>query len=72
MDILQPEIVCVEGRCYRFCDSFAWSKGKEVGAYHEETYEPDYEINDEEPCDSSIEIVPDRGNRWKHSFYVNR
>lgn len=72
MDILLPEIVCIEGRCYRFCESSAWSQKKELGSYQEEAYEPDYETNDEEPCDASIEIMPDRGNRWKHSFHVNR
>ncbi|XP_032453042.1 activating signal cointegrator 1 complex subunit 1-like [Nasonia vitripennis] len=71
MDILEPELVWVEGRCYRFCDKFAWSQGKEIASYVEESYEPDYGSNDEESCDASIEIVPSRGNRYKHSFHVN-
>lgn len=72
MDILEPKLVWVEGRCYRFCDESAWSQGKELGSYQEETYEPDYGSNDEESCDASIEIVRFRGNRYKHSFHVNR
>ena len=70
-DILEPELVWVEGRCYRFCDKPAWSQGRDLGSYEEETCEPDCISNDEE-CDAPIEIVPARGNRLKHSFYVNR
>lgn len=71
MDILQPELVWIDGRCYRFFDNNSWSHGKELGSYIEETYEPDYGSYDEESCDASIEIVPMNGNRYKHSFYVN-
>ncbi|XP_014203478.1 activating signal cointegrator 1 complex subunit 1 [Copidosoma floridanum] len=70
-DILEPELVWVDGRCYRCCDSSAWCQENELQSYVEEAYEPDYGSNDEESCDASIEIVPVRGDRLEHRFYVN-
>ena len=69
MDVLKPEIVLVDGRCYRFFDSTAWSQNRELGSYEEETFQPTYD-SDEDICDSNIEIVPHTGGRYKHSFHA--
>lgn len=71
MDVLKPEIVLVDERCYRFFDSTAWSQNRELGSYEEETFQPTYD-SDEDICDSNIEIVPHSGGRYKHSFHVPR
>ncbi|KAJ8681231.1 hypothetical protein QAD02_017018 [Eretmocerus hayati] len=72
MDILEPELIWVEGRCYRFCDKYAWSNDKNLEPYEEEFYDPDVYSSEEESGDDPIEVVPFKGNNFKHSFYVNR
>jgi activating signal cointegrator complex subunit 1 len=71
MDILQPELIWVEGRCYRVNSKSSMSHRNQLPADEEETYEPD-EIYRDEDYDESIEIEPYRGNLYKHSFYVNK
>ncbi|XP_012274599.1 activating signal cointegrator 1 complex subunit 1 [Orussus abietinus] len=71
MDVLHPQLVWVEGRCYRFFESDEWSKYRASATYEEEEYEPDINSADEF-CNNDIEIVPFVGGKYKHSFYVAR
>ena len=71
MDILKPELVLVEERCYRFFDSTSWFQNRNIGIYEEESYEPIYDSS-EDICDSNIEVVPYTGGRYKHSFHIPR
>ncbi|KAL7292945.1 hypothetical protein TKK_0013398 [Trichogramma kaykai] len=72
MDILKPELVWVENRCYRFCDNSTWSRGKNLKPYEEEAcFEPDYDVCNEESCEEPIEIEIYKENRFKHSFHLN-
>ncbi|XP_033228166.1 activating signal cointegrator 1 complex subunit 1-like [Belonocnema kinseyi] len=71
MDVLKPEIVLVDGRCYRFFDSTSWSQNRELGSYEEESFQATYD-SDQEVCDGNIEIFAHSGGRYKHSFHVPR
>lgn len=68
MDVLKPELIWVDGRCYRFFDSNAWTNENNLDTYLEDDYQADY--TDEEACDSNIETVPYDDTRFKHSYHV--
>ncbi|KAL2715647.1 activating signal cointegrator 1 complex subunit 1 isoform X2 [Vespula squamosa] len=68
MDVLKPELIWVDGRCYRFFESEAWINKNNMDSYVEEDYQADY--TDEESSDFNIEIVPHGEAKLKHSFHV--
>ncbi|XP_012256906.2 activating signal cointegrator 1 complex subunit 1 isoform X1 [Athalia rosae] len=70
-NILNPELVWIDGRCYRFNESSAWSKERGTATYQEEsTYlENDYDSGDDEPSLQKIDIEATDGGNFKHSFY---
>lgn len=68
MDVLKPELIWVDGRCYRFFDSNAWTNENNLDSYLEDDYQAD--DTNEEACDSNIEIVPYDDTRFKHSYHV--
>lgn len=73
MDILKPELVWVEGRCYRRYESHVWANTRNVSSYVEDDCQPDYEDDDDDDdgvCDKKIEIVPHGAAKFKHTFYV--
>lgn len=75
MDVVDPKLVWIEDRCYRFGDETAWSHDhRDLGTYQEEDYEPDYALDEDSlQCgEDYIEIETTKGDRLKHSFYVNR
>ncbi|XP_046736458.1 activating signal cointegrator 1 complex subunit 1 isoform X1 [Diprion similis] len=67
---LRPELVWIDGRCYRFCDSGAWSKDRGTAAYQEESMylEDDYD-SDEDSASEEFDVQPYNG-KFKHTFYL--
>ncbi|XP_072745481.1 uncharacterized protein [Anoplolepis gracilipes] len=65
MDVLEPELIWVNGHCYRFYENSAW-KNIDTSAPYMEDKES---VCSDEESESSIEIVPHNG-RFKHAFYV--
>lgn len=65
MDVLEPELIWVSGRCYRFYENSAW-KNMDASAPYVEDKELVYS---EDESDTDIEIVP-HGTLFKHTFYV--
>ncbi|KAI4499248.1 hypothetical protein M0802_005508 [Mischocyttarus mexicanus] len=68
MDVLKPELIWVDGRCYRFFESEAWINKNNMDSYVEEDYQADY--TDEESSDLNSEIVPHGETKFKTSFHV--
>ncbi|XP_015191334.1 PREDICTED: activating signal cointegrator 1 complex subunit 1-like [Polistes dominula] len=68
MDVLKPELIWVDGRCYRFFESEAWINKSNMDSYVEEDYQADY--TDEESFDLKSEIVPHGETKFKISFHV--
>lgn len=68
MDVLKPELIWVDGRCYRFFESDAWTNTNVMDSYMEDDFQADY--TDEEASDFNIEIVPHEESKFKHSFHV--
>lgn len=68
MDVLKPQLVWVDNRCYRFFDSDAWSDMQSTAPYVEDNYPMDYQ--DEGESDDDIEIVPHKSSQFKHEFHV--
>ncbi|EZA56279.1 activating signal cointegrator 1 complex subunit 1 isoform X2 [Ooceraea biroi] len=65
MDVLEPELVWINGRCYRFYESSAW-KNMDTSAPYVEDEEL---VSSEDESDTDIEIVS-CGTMFKHTFYV--
>lgn len=65
MDILEPELIWVNGRCYRFYESSAWENIHASAPYMEDKES----VCSEEELESDIEIVA-CDTCFKHSFYV--
>ncbi|CAL1684825.1 unnamed protein product [Lasius platythorax] len=65
MDVLEPELIWVNGRCYRFYESSAWKNIHTSAPYMEDKES----VCSDEESETSIEIVPHNG-RFKHTFYV--
>ncbi|XP_043274511.1 activating signal cointegrator 1 complex subunit 1 [Venturia canescens] len=71
MDVMEPKLVWVEGRCYRFFESDAWSaKDLASAPYVEDSNPQEFCDLNEDTCPVDIEITPIEGGRYKHSFYV--
>lgn len=72
MDILKPELIWVEGRCYRFCDNTVWSSEQSNVPYQEDYYQPEYEdIMGDEACDGDeMQIDLTNNGSFKHLCYV--
>lgn len=69
MDVLKPELVWVEGRCYRVYESVKQNQdARNLSPYVEDD---EMGCNDsEEEYDSDIEIVQYGSTRYKHTFHV--
>lgn len=71
MDVMEPKLVWVEGRCYRFYESDAWSAKDHDGTpYVEDSNPQEFSDLNEDTCPIDVDIVPIDGGRYKHSFYV--
>lgn len=66
MDAVKPELIWVEGRCYRFLEGSANTLN--MTPYIEDDDQLDYE--EEETHDTEIEIVPYGASKFKHTFSV--
>lgn len=72
---LRPELLWIDGRCYRFGESGAWSKDRGMAAYQEDSMylENDYESDDNQGDNSpgeEIDVQQVAAGKFKHSFYV--
>lgn len=65
MDILEPELIWVNGRCYRFYENSAWKSIHTSAPYMEDKES----VCSEEELESDIEITA-HDTCFKHSFYV--
>ncbi|KZC07262.1 PREDICTED: activating signal cointegrator 1 complex subunit 1 [Dufourea novaeangliae] len=65
MNVLKPELVWVDGRCYRMLEK---TESDGIVPYTEDDYF-DHE-NQEEFNDADIEITPYGSSRFQHSFHV--
>ena len=69
MDILKPELVWVDGRCYRVLENT--KRTNDVSSYFEDNnYQLDDKDAEDECYDSNIEIVPYGSTKFKHAFHV--
>lgn len=68
MDVLEPELIWVNGRCYRFYESSVWKNINTSAPYMEDDNES--VVCSEEESDADIEIVPHNDTQFKHTFYV--
>ncbi|OAD55577.1 Activating signal cointegrator 1 complex subunit 1 [Eufriesea mexicana] len=68
MNVLNPELIWVDGRCYRFLGNTELSHSRDP--YFEENYQMDYKDSEDECYDTDIEIVPYGATTFKHTFYV--
>lgn len=67
MDILEPELIWVDGRCYRFYEKSVWKSIHTSAPYMEDK---ELEVGSEdELSETDIEIVS-QNTCFKHSFYV--
>lgn len=65
MDVLEPELIWVNGRCYRFYESTAWKNIHSSAPYMEDM---ESDCSNEE-SETDIEIVS-HDTRFEHTFYV--
>lgn len=68
-NVLKPELIWVEGRCYRVLGNTKWSNSSNISPYVEDNYQLDFKDCEEE-CAADIEIVPYRATQFKHTFHV--
>ncbi|GLH16136.1 Activating signal cointegrator 1 complex subunit 1 [Gryllus bimaculatus] len=69
MEVLKPELMWIEGRCYRINHCIDRSSD---AAYVEEEYQPDYlDCDNDEPCED-FEVESLEGGRFKTSFHIAR
>lgn len=66
MDVLEPELIWVNGRCYRFYESSAWKNIHTSAPYMEDK---ESLCSDEESETSNI-VIESHNGRFKHAFYV--
>ncbi|PBC27387.1 activating signal cointegrator 1 complex subunit 1 isoform X1 [Apis cerana] len=69
MNILQPELIWIDGRCYRLFGNIERLSAQNISPYFEDNYQMDYKDSEDE-CD--IEIVPYESTRFKHTFHVSK
>lgn len=65
MDVLEPELIWVKGRCYRFYESTAWKNICTSAPYMEDNES----ICSNDESETDIEIVS-QDSRFEHTFYV--
>lgn len=65
MDVLEPELIWVNGCCYRFYESSAWKNIDTSTPYMEDKES----VCSDEVSDTDIEIVPHNG-QFKNTFKV--
>ncbi|XP_011704169.1 PREDICTED: activating signal cointegrator 1 complex subunit 1 isoform X3 [Wasmannia auropunctata] len=65
MDVLEPELIWVNGQCYRFYESTAWKNIHTSAPYMEDKES----VCSNDDSETDIEIVP-HGTSFKHTFYV--
>nr|XP_012234026.1 PREDICTED: uncharacterized protein LOC105678895 [Linepithema humile] len=65
MDVLEPELIWVDGRCYRFYESSVWKNTHTSAPYMEDRES----VCSEEESETDIEITFN-DTRLQHSFYV--
>lgn len=70
MNVLKPELMWVDGRCYRLSANTEWSNARNLSPYVEDSCHLDYNDYEDEHCDSNIEIIPCGGSKFKHTFHV--
>lgn len=68
MNILKPELIWVEGRCYRFLENREWKSSHNVSPYIEDSDQFD-DTDDDEYC-NEIGIEPYKATKFKHTFHV--
>jgi len=65
MDVLEPELIWINGQCYRFYESNVW-KNMDTSTPYMEDKELIYSGDESDP---DVEIIP-YGTSFKHTFYV--
>ncbi|XP_003705532.3 activating signal cointegrator 1 complex subunit 1 [Megachile rotundata] len=70
MNVLKPELIWVDGRCYRLLANTEWSNARNLSPYVEDNCQLNCNDYEEEHYDSDIEIVPHGASKFKHTFYV--
>ncbi|XP_029164380.1 uncharacterized protein LOC114935663 [Nylanderia fulva] len=65
MDVLEPELIWVNGRCYRFYESSAWKNIHTSAPYMEDKES----VCSDEESETSI-VIESYNGRFKHTFYV--
>ncbi|XP_048269152.1 activating signal cointegrator 1 complex subunit 1 isoform X1 [Bombus terrestris] len=69
MDILKPELIWVDGRCYRVLENIERTDARDIPPYFEDNnYNLDDKDSEDEYYDTDIEIVPYGSTRFKHTF----
>ncbi|XP_057327157.1 activating signal cointegrator 1 complex subunit 1 [Microplitis mediator] len=71
MDIIKPELVWIEGRCYRFPDHTVWSSKQTCTPYEEDYDQMEDDMNNEvnsRDCDIAVEILKD--GRYQHTVNI--
>ena len=69
MDVLDPEVIWVDGKCYRFYESSLFSQEKEIGAYQEEEYEGNYSTEEEDVI-QNVNITNLPNGKYFHAFDI--
>ncbi|CAL7941907.1 unnamed protein product [Xylocopa violacea] len=70
MNVLNPELMWVDGRCYRILENTGWSDANNISPYVEDNCSSDFKDSEDEYSDTDIEIEPYGSARFKHSFHV--
>ncbi|KOC69171.1 Activating signal cointegrator 1 complex subunit 1 [Habropoda laboriosa] len=70
MNVLKPELIWVEDRCYRLLGNTESLDSRNISPYVEDSYQLDYKDCEVESYDADIEIVPYKGTQFKHTFHV--
>lgn len=68
MDILKPELIWVDGRCYRVLENIERTDARDVPYFEDNNYNLDDKDSEDEYYDTDIEIVPYGSTRFKHTF----
>ena len=71
MNILKPELLWVDNRCYRLPNSER-ANAENMSPYIENDYQDDPMDCEDEYVNSDIEVVPHEGTKFKHTFHVAR
>ncbi|CAK9810796.1 Activating signal cointegrator 1 complex subunit 1 [Anthophora quadrimaculata] len=69
MNILKPELIWIEDRCYRVLGNTKRSDSSNISPYVEDNYQLDFKDCEKE-YDADIEIVPYKATQFKHTFHV--